>query len=962
MQHKGEKKVVYLHKIENQTAVMTPFLQQIAQRYYADYGDRLRSVVFVFPNRRAGLFFRQALARVAQQPLFAPDIFAINDLFFRASNLLQADRVTLQFALFNAYRQVTGSEEPFDRFCSFGEMLLADFDDIDKYMADAEQIFRNIGDLKELESDFSWLGDEKLAIVAQFWKVFLPNKTDNSSDKNGDFKQQFSEIWAKLFELYTIFKADLRQRGIGYDGMIFRDVIDADSDLKLDYERVVFVGFNALTKSEAALLEKCQKRGIGDFYFDYQSPEIAANGNIAAQFVAENRRFRARYTLDAPEKPTDRQIELIAIPSDIGQTKQVYRILTELQAENPDNANLRTVVVLPNEQLLIPQLHAIPASVAAVNVTMGYPLSLTPVAALVEHIAAAQRNSRTINGTLHFYYKHVLAVLNHQLIAERETEAVNALVERIRKENLFLVSVDEFKNCDLLAAIFRSVETTADFVAYFADVIDRLAQLSDADRIETEFFVRYKAAINRVAANLRTFSMDIEKDTFFRLLSQLTASQTVSFKGEPVEGLQLMGTLETRALDFENVVIAAFNEGIFPRKNSAPSIIPYNLRRAFGLPTHEYHDAIFAYNFYRLIYRARRVFLIYDSRTDGQHGELSRYAAQLEYLYNLPLRKKSVGYEVMADAKGDAKVAKEGVVAERLRAFCTENSEKYISASDINAYIDCPMRFYYSKIEGLTTADDVSETVEANTFGSIFHRVMELLYKPYVGKMLTKEALDTLVKSQHQIDEYLSQAFAEVFYKGKKMPLLGQNLLIAHIIRTYVQKTLAFDRDVRAPFRYCCSEERMKTTLTLDNGLKINVKGIIDRVDEKEGFAHIVDYKTGHVEKNFKAMASLFDSKNKERPKAVLQTFFYALLYHEKHPSATLKPIIYELRNLADYEISCGEKKSAVAVSDFGGYKADFRQALNDCLTEIFNPEQPFFCTDDTERCKYCNFKQICNR
>ncbi len=942
---------------------MTPFLQQIAQRYYADYGNQLKNVAFVFPNRRAGLFFRQALARVAQQPLFAPDIFAINDLFFRASNLLQADRVTLQFALYNAYCRVTGSEESFDNFCFFGEMLLADFDDIDKYMADAEQIFHNIGDLKELESDFSWLDDEKRAIVAQFWNVFLPNKTSSSPDENGNFKQQFSEIWAKLFELYTTFKADLRQRGIGYDGMIFRDVIDSDSDLKLDYERVVFVGFNALTKSEAALLEKCQKKGIGDFYFDYQSPEIAANGNIAAQFVEENKRFRARYTLDAPEKPTDREIELIAIPSDIGQTKQVYRILDELQAENPDNANLRTVVVLPNEQLLIPQLHAIPDSVAAVNVTMGYPLSLTPVAALVEHIAAAQRNCRPIGGTMHFYYKHVLAVLNHPLIAERETEAVNALVDRIRKENLFLVSADEFKNCELLAAIFRPVDTTEDFVAYFADVIDRLAQLNDTDRIETEFFARYKAALNRVAANLRTFSPEIKKtDTLFRLLAQLTASQTVSFKGEPVEGLQLMGTLETRALDFENVVIASFNEGVFPRKSGSPSIIPYNLRRAFGLPTHEYHDAIFAYNFYRLIYRAHRVYLIYDSRTDGQHGELSRYAAQLEYLYNLKLCKKSVGYEVIADAKSNAEVVKEGVVAERLRAFCTENSGKYISASDINTYIDCPMHFYYTKIEGLTTADDVSETVEANTFGSIFHRVMELLYKPYAGNLLTKEVLDTLIKSQCQIDEYLNQAFAELFYKGKKIQPFGQNLLIEHIIRTYVQKTLKFDRDERAPFRYVCSEERMKTTFLLDNGLKINVKGIIDRVDEKDGLTHIVDYKTGRAAKNFKEIEILFDGKNGTRPKAVLQTFFYALLYHEKYPSVTLKPIIYELRNLADYEITQGERNAMVAVSDFGNYKDDFRQALNNCLTEIFSPEQPFFCTDNTEKCKNCDFKQICNR
>lgn len=934
---------------------MTPFLQQIAQRYYADYADKMQSVAFVFPNRRAGLFFRQALARVANRPLFAPDIYAINDLFFRESDLLQADRVTLQFALYDTYRRITGRDEPFDRFCFLGEMLLADFDDIDKYMADARQVFGNIGDLKELESNIDWLDDEKREIISRFWQVFL---TDNDKE----FKRQFSEVWSHLFDVYTNFKADLRRRGVGYDGMIFRDVAESDTDLQLDYERVVFVGFNALTATEMALFEKCRRKGIGDFYFDYQSPEIAANDNIAAQFMEENRRFKSHYELEAHTVPTDREIELIAIPSDIGQTKQVYRILEQLQNENPDSSNLHTVVVLPNEQLLIPQLHAIPESIATVNVTMGYPLSLTPVAALVAHIATAQRNRRLVAAQPHFYYKNVLAVVNHPLVAAN-CPAVPELVERIHKSNLFLVPTDEFAGDELLECIFRPVDSVQDLAGYFLDIIDRLAQLAGSDRIETEFFVQYKAAINRVTDNLREFNMTIEPDTFFRLLSQLTAGQTVSFKGEPVEGLQLMGTLETRALDFENVIITSFNEGVFPRKSNSPSLIPYNLRRAFGLPTHEYHDAIFAYNFYRLIYRARRVFLIYDSRTDGQHGELSRYASQLEYLYNLPLRKKAVGYEVSVDAKNDFEVAKTDKVADRLRAFYSDDdTKKYISASDINCYIDCPMRFYYSKVEGLNAPDDVSETVEANMFGSIFHKVMELIYSPYKGKTITKEAVQQIIDSKSALDRYIDLAFTEVFYKNRSnMPRLGQNLLIEHVIRTYVVKTLEFDRDVRSPFVQRCSEERITISFPIDNGLKINLKGIIDRVDEQNDLLYIVDYKTGTVEKHFKQMDDLFDSGTKNRPKAVLQTFFYALLYTAMYPQILkLKPIIYELRNLEQYEITCGAAKEPV--QNYATVAGEFGEKLKVCLSEIFDPTIPFRCTNDTDKCAYCDFKQICNR
>ena len=387
---------------------MIPFLRQIAERYYTEYGSRMESVAFVFPNRRAGVFFRQALSSVASQPMFAPDILAINDLFLRESSLLQADKVTLLFRLYQTYCGVVEVPESFDRFCFLGEMLLADFNDIDKYMADARQVFQNIGDLKDIERDLSWLNDEQKAIVRQFWGVLLDNRAEKKA-----FEQQFSDIWSNLFAIYTQFKADLRRRGIGYDGMIFRDVAEKADDLHLDYARVVFVGFNALTKTEAALFEKCRKQGIGDYYFDYQSPEITQFANVAGRFIEDNKSFKSLYELDAPQNPVERQIELIATPSDIGQTKQVCRILNDLQRENPENTNLRTVVVLPNERLLVPTLYAIPETVATVNVTMGYPLSLTPIATLMEQLITLQINQRKHADELHFYYKHVLAILNH---------------------------------------------------------------------------------------------------------------------------------------------------------------------------------------------------------------------------------------------------------------------------------------------------------------------------------------------------------------------------------------------------------------------------------------------------------------------------------------------------------------------------------------------------------------------
>lgn len=994
---------------------MTLFLQQIAERYYAEFGENLSKVAFVFPNRRAGLFLRQALARVTTKPLFAPDIYAINDLFFRESELKQADKITLLFTLYKIYKELIDSkkaqetksqeqtekkenqahksddnqnkEESFDRFCYLGEMILADFNDIDKYMADAKQVFTNVRDLKELEDHFDWMTNEQKEIIEKFWNVFFKEKTNKDSEKE-DYKKRFAEIWEILPELYAKFKETLRNEGIAYDGMIFRDVAESGADLHLDdYERVVFVGFNALTTTERKLFEKCQKSGKGDYYFDYQSPEITANNNIAAQFIEENKKFKPRHELEASQEPKGRQIELIAIPSDIGQTKQVYNILDKLQAENPENANLRTVVVLPNEQLLLPQLHAIPESIKTVNITMGYPLSLTPVAALIQHIAVAQRNKRetdvlqddgTTTKETYFYYKHVLAILNHPLIAESCPDEVNKLNKEIHEKNLYLISEGTLQRNDLLKSIFSASNDDAQsFAHYFGNVIEALENLPSLNQentqIESEFLQNYKAALTRISNNLEKFKIKIEPETFQRLLSQLTASQTVAFRGEPVEGLQLMGTLETRALDFENVIIASFNEDMFPRKSNTPSLIPYNLRRAFNLPTHEYHDAIFAYNFYRLIYRARRIYLIYDSRTGSQTGEVSRYAAQLEYLYGLKIDKKSVSYEVEMK-QGDLKIEKKDEVAEKLQKFITHKNteaEKRISASAIDFYITCPMKFFFSQVEGLNNDNDVSESVEANTFGSIYHETMQKLYDPYKNKMVNQDAIENMIEDEIKIEKFINEGFTEYQFKGREVELTGSNLLIANVIKDYVIKTLRRDQ-ARAPFKYCASEESYKINFAFDTNKEVTLKGVIDRVDEttKDGITttHIIDYKTGRsVGRDFENVEELFDPKRNKSVKAIRQTFLYGILYKAKNKNKQkIQPLIYEFQNLNDNVIRQGgkgaKKESKTIVDDFSVHEAEYTEKLKETLQEIFDFSKPFTCTDDKQNCEHCDFRGLCGR
>ena len=941
---------------------MTPFLEQLAQRYYHTYGEELSEFAFVFPNRRAGLFFRKALAKVANKPLFAPDIVAINDLFLKESTLLQADKITLLFTLYNSFKKVVNEEETFDTFLFLGDMLLSDFNEIDKYLIDAKQLFQNISDIKDIEGDLSWMSEEQKNIIKQFWGYFLKEHGRN-------LETQFVEMWSGLFTLYKTFRDDLRAQGIGYDGMIFRDVAESKAPLAVTYKRVIFVGFNALTATEEQIFKKYQQLGIGDYYFDYQSPEIRTVGNVANQFIPENEaKFHSDFELDEPNTNLERHVELIAIPSDVGQTKQVYTILEELQSKQQEQVGLKTAIVLPDEQLLIPMLHAIPESIDTINITMGYPLSLTPIAALMDHLAALQKNGRLIDGKTHFYYKHVLAILNHPYIVDYAANDVEQMTAKIHKDNLFLVSHDELNKNKLFDALFAPITETSEFIAYFSTITQLLSEhtYSDANRqLDAEYFAHYQAAINRLEENLKQTHVSLSTDTFFKLLKQLTSNITIAFKGEPLQGLQLMGTLETRALDFDNLIITSFNEGVFPRKNNNPSVIPYSLRRAFGLPTYEYHDAIFAYNFYRMIYRAKRVFLLYDSRTDGQHGELSRYAAQLEYLYQLPIVHKAVSYSVSSKKTEPIVVVKDERIIERLALFTQADSGKAIAASDINNYIDCPLRFYFSKIEALTPPDAVSETIESNTFGTLFHAVMESVYKPYKGQMVTKEIIKQLIQGTISLDNYIHAAFNKTFYKNKtNMPLLGENLLIANIIKAYVIQTLQFDQRVRAPFLYLETELSLTTALTLENGLSVNLKGIIDRVDEQQNVTHIVDYKTGKASTEFQNINDLFDSTNDKRPKAVLQTFFYAMLYQLNCKTAQqLKPSIYSLRDLENYQIKYSPSKSEQEiVTDYNVFKASFEEGLTNCLSDIFDSQKPFTQCTDIKLCEYCHFKNLCNR
>ena len=959
---------------------MKPFLYQVASLFYEKWEAEVSRLAFVFPNRRTGLFFQKYLSEVADTPLFSPTILTINDLCIQLSGKQSADRISMLFILYDIYIRQSGSTETFDEFLYWGEMLLNDFDDIDKYMANARMLFSNVTDLREIENDFDFLSDEQIAAIRSFWSSFYPRgDTPN--------QQQFLAVWQVLYDLYEEFRATLAAEGKGYEGMIFREVVESmerGESPDLPYEQIVFVGLNALSVSEERFLAQLQKREIADFYWDYVSDKVTDPDNKASYFVSRNLKSFPSSMKLPPEEKVKTEIEVIGIPSGIGQAKHVYTLLSDWckEAEMSSEEALRTAVILPDEHLLIPVLNAIPEQIRRINVTMGYPLAGTPVASLIEYILALQKNVRYIDRNPLFYFRDVLPVLNHRYILSTSPEIISSLVKEITENNKIYISHTELEKTPLLEILFTPVTGVEAFSDYLIKVLEELnkvmSALSDEEEedapqrtndLEQEFIFHYFTTVNRMKEVMKDARIEMKIDTFFRLLKRVTDTITIPFHGEPLSGLQIMGVLETRALDFDRLIILSMNEGIFPQRKAANSFIPYNLRRGFGLPTYEHQDSVWAYHFYRLIERASHVSLLYDTRSNGlQTGEVSRFVHQLHYHYEVPMRDKLVVYNVSSSKTPPLAVPKREDIMRRLDAY-RKGGSKAISASAINTYLDCPLKFYFSVVEGIREEEEVSETIESDVFGSILHKVMEELYKPFQGKMVTVDLLKAIRKDTALLTGAIARAFASEFFKTEVVrSLTGQNYLIGEMIRKYVEKILERDGKL-TPFVYIESERKINGLISLSDHSEIRLKGFIDRVDEVLDAIRIIDYKSGSGTTTFSSIESLFNKEEKDRAKAVMQVFMYCWMYAHftENKGKTIQPGIYYVRSLFSDPFDPSvyhriERGKSEKVEDFSGYAQAFEEGLRGCLDEIFNPEIPFTQTPTGKACSYCPFKGICGK
>jgi hypothetical protein len=958
---------------------MTPFLQQVATAFYRRYSTDLQRMAFVFPNRRAGVFFRKYLSQAAGRPIFSPAILTINGLFLQLSRHRPADRIHMLFLLYRIYIRRSGSDETFDDFIFWGDMLLNDFDDVDKHLVDARRLFANIGDLHDLDSGLDYLSDEQIRAIRSFWSSFRAEKTDAN-------QQQFLSIWKLLHAMYTELRDTLAAAGQGYEGMIFRDVLERirqEGHSGTAYEQIVFVGLNAISPAEHMLLTLLRSQGIADFYWDGGSDRVRDPDNRASHFLtALSKEFPSALALPA-EEPVEQHITLTGIPSRIGQAKHVCTLLNEITAQTGTlsaEQALRTAIVLPDEQLLIPVLNSIPMSVPHINVTLGYPLAGTPVATLTELIQALQKNLRTVDGRPAFHHRETLALLNHHYVAALCPADAAGLIKDITIRNQIHIAATDLHRNPLLTRIFSPVTDAAAIPAYLIAILEELnrsisaLQPEKADGesaatmqdLEQEFIYHYHNTLNRLKDLMHEEQIPMAAETFFRLLKRLTQTITIPFHGEPLAGLQVMGLLETRVLDFDRLIILSMNEGIFPLKQTATSFIPYNLRRGFGLPTHEHQDSIWAYHFYRLISRAAHVHLLYDTRTDGARtGEASRYIQQLKYHYEIPLREQLLIHQIAVGRPPALQVNKSAEIMQKLDDYL-QGGDRALSASTLNMYLDCPLKFFFTSVEKLGEEDEITETVENRTFGNILHKVIERLYQPLTGALITADLLRAAA-AETTLTREIQRAFAQLFFHSDNVrPLTGQNYLTGEMIRKYILKILEQDRRL-TPFRYIRSEKKMQCLFRLTDGRQIQLKGFIDRLDEINGTLRVVDYKTG-IRKplDFKTIPSLFDPADEKRQSAIMQVFMYAWMHGADTPdtSTPLQPVVYYVRELFspafDPVIYIGKEKNPV--TDFIPHRDEFENHLRTCLDRLFHPAIPFTQTVRSRTCTWCPFAAICGK
>lgn len=954
------------------------FLEYAAQDIIRQYGSDLSRIAIVFPNKRASLFMNEHLAHLVDRPLWSPAYITISDLFRRHSDLTVGDEIKLICDLYKVSVQCTGNDETLDHFYGWGQLMLADFDDTDKNMADADKVFANLKDIHELD-DISYLTEAQKQALQQFFANFR-------EDHNTELKKRFLAVWSHLGDIYHQYNRLLQTQGLAYEGALYRQVVN-DKNVEYGHDTYLFVGFNVLQKVEQELFQQLMRQGKAKFYWDFDHYYMDNNeaGHYIKQYLKAFPNELDNHDEDIFSHLRDaKNITYISAPT---ENIQVRYVSSWLKEQGRYQAGKKTAIVLCDETLLPSLIHSIPPEVGKVNVTTGFPLSLAPVASLVANLMSLQLAGYS-RKTGKYRLRYVNAVLRHPY-ARFISAGSPELVRELNSHQYYYLSREELSRDEGLSLLFGDIQAEAHEGAWglLPDAIcrwmlDILKLVARNERPEDEPFFqesvfRMYTLINRLQGLIASGDLDVLMPTFQQLFSQLVRNTVIPFHGEPVEGVQIMGILETRNIDFDHVILLSCNEGKMPKEINDSSFIPYSIRKAHGLTTIDNKVSVYSYYFHRLLQRASDITIAYNSATEEGHtGEMSRFMLQLLVESGQPIRRLTLQGGQRQTTIHRNSIDKNEFVMNTLHAFET------ISPTAINRYIRCQLQFYYNMIAGIKEpdGDDDEEQIDNRVFGNIFHRSAQLLYQKFAERssVIHQADIQEVMKHPEIMERIVDQAFREELFKvGKKAfrpEYNGIQLINREVIISYLRQLLRTDESL-TPFTVKALEKEVYADIdfkTSEGARSIKIGGFIDRLDEVNqqpdgSRIRVIDYKTGRIPQlKTYSMEEIFTGSDiiRKHTDYYFQTMLYAMIVrhdNDMNPDRLpVSPALLFIQHASgdgyDPTLTLGKEK----MTDIEHYGQEFKERLQDLLAAIFEPQTPFVPTTDRARCATCPYHHLC--
>jgi len=908
------------------------FLDFVAKTLYQTYGERISDCCLVFPGRRASLFFQKELSRYLEHDIWMPSLMGISQLAEKITGRKKTEHLLLLTELYQLYKKLTGKDDGLHGFYSLGNIILQDFDQVDKFLLKAEELFHNVRDLKRIGQDLSFLSPEQQQLLMSFWSSFQV-QPDHLLNRH------FISIWEKLPQLYQQFNTVLKNKGLCYEGMIYRQMaesLEGDKDLDWDnkFYRFVFIGFNALNSCEKKLFRFLRDENCADFFWDYDAYYIEDSVQESGLFLRENlKEFPppGGYCKDYSPLAEHREIRGVPVPSYVMQAKIVSQIIKD----NNLPQDTRTAVVLGDENLLLPLLYGLGQQENKnweMNVTMGFPLRQTSIFGLFDSLLryydrpGTEKDFRPVS--MHPYVQELGIAWSLQKVPENTK--------------------------DLYATFLRILDT-----------IDESDTLPLSDVMLSPVIRETRKLLNKLYLAISRSSIEMDMALFCRLIRQHLSLATIPFSGEPLKGLQIMGFLETRCLDFENVIIVSAQENVMPKMFKDNSLIPRNIGKAFGLPSAEHHTAVQAYYFYRLLQRAKKVFLIWNSNPDGPaRGEVSRFVRQISFeLPDSPVITTPLVYDYTLPKTRQVTVPKTETVKDLLQEYLTPFPQKTLSPTALTTYILCPLKFFYKHVLSLKEPAEVTEESDSLHIGNIVHAVLENLYRPYIGKVIDKEELLHKIESGSFLGHLVSEVTQEYLQKKDRKGIHiepGRQMLFSEVASLYAGRFIRYDAK-QGPAHLLAVEKKFRCPYG-----KAVISGIIDRLDTRNGELFLVDYKTGSEKNSFSGVEDLFDPQLSGRNKDVFQVLCYVFLYRKAFSGSGLPlPLLFYLNapfsrkttgNIRYKRVSLNSRQTLADIEE------EFLAYLSNLLEELFNFNIPFKQTDFVDNCIHCPFISMCQR